>query len=132
MPFDAELVEVGGAGLYVVKPGDTLGGIAKRTGSSASAIAQANGISNPNRIYAGQRLNIPTGGAGSTGNGKATQCSALFNGQTPSPDDAYFCSFQCFPMTDPPDVCGENAACLCNTAGLCACIPTKCIPPGDM
>src|SRR5438309_11830004 len=35
-----------------------------------------------------------------TANGKATMCSALFNGQTPSASDAYFCSFQCF-MTDP-------------------------------
>src|SRR5437868_13101434 len=34
-----------------------------------------------------------------TGNGMATSCSALFNGQTPSPSDAYFCSFQCH-MTD--------------------------------
>jgi len=65
-----------------------------------------------------------------TGNGKATMCSALFNGQTPSASDAYFCSFQCF-TTDPPDVCGDNAACLCNASNLCACIPTSCIPPGD-
>jgi hypothetical protein len=66
-----------------------------------------------------------------TGNGKATMCSALFNGQTPSASDAYFCSFQCF-MTDPPGTCGENAACLCNASSLCACIPTSCIPPdGD-
>ena len=66
-----------------------------------------------------------------TGNGKATSCSALFNGQTPSASDAYFCSFQCF-MTDPPDTCGMDAACLCSsTSGLCACIPTSCVPPGD-
>ena len=66
-----------------------------------------------------------------TANSKAKCCSAIFNGQTPSADDAYFCSFQCFPGTDPPDVCGDNAACLCNSTGACACIPTKCIPPGD-
>ena len=65
-----------------------------------------------------------------TGNGMATSCSALFNGQTPSPSDAYFCSFQCH-ATDPAGFCGDNAACLCNSANLCACIPTKCIPPGD-
>jgi hypothetical protein len=65
-----------------------------------------------------------------TGNGMATMCSALFNGQTPSADDAYFCSFQCV-STDPPDVCGENAKCLCNASNLCACIPTSCVPPGD-
>jgi hypothetical protein len=65
-----------------------------------------------------------------TGNGKATTCSALFNGQPPSPTDTYFCAFQCT-MSDPPDVCGENATCLCNASNLCACIPTKCVPPGD-
>ena len=65
-----------------------------------------------------------------TGNGMATTCSALFNGQTPSPSDAYFCSFQCT-ATSPPGFCGEGAACLCNAQSLCACIPTKCVPPGD-
>jgi hypothetical protein len=65
-----------------------------------------------------------------TANSKAKSCSALFNGQTPSADDTYFCSFQCM-ATDPPGTCGDNAACLCNSSGICACIPTKCIPPGD-
>lgn len=45
--------------LYVVSPGDTLTSIAARYGISTSALAQANGISNPNRIYVGQRLVIP-------------------------------------------------------------------------
>jgi hypothetical protein len=63
------------------------------------------------------------------GNGMATSCSALFNGQTPAPTDAYFCSFQCL-ATSPPGFCGENAECLCNTLG-CACIPTSCVPKGD-
>ena len=61
-----------------------------------------------------------------SGNSKATLCSALVNGQTPSPTDSYFCSFQC-QMTDPPGTCGENAACLCNSAGACACVPSRCI-----
>ena len=65
-----------------------------------------------------------------TGNGMATTCSALFNGQTPSSSDTYFCSFQC-QSTDPAGVCGENATCLCNSANICACIPTVCVPPGD-
>lgn len=65
-----------------------------------------------------------------TGNSKAKSCSALFNGQTPMPTDAYFCSFQC-QMTDPPGTCGDNAVCLCNAMNICACIPTSCVPPGD-
>jgi hypothetical protein len=65
-----------------------------------------------------------------TGNGMANLCSALFNGQTPSSDDTYFCSFQCA-LGDPPSVCGENAQCLCNASSQCACIPNKCVPAGD-
>jgi len=49
----------GDEALYVVSPGDTLSAIAARHGVSASALAQANGISNPNRIYVGQNLVIP-------------------------------------------------------------------------
>lgn len=43
---------------YKIKPGDTLSGIAKRYGTSVKALASANNISNPNRIYAGQMLTI--------------------------------------------------------------------------
>lgn len=41
-----------------VKAGDTLSGIAARYGTTYQAIARLNGISNPNRIYAGQRLRV--------------------------------------------------------------------------
>jgi LysM repeat protein len=51
---------------YVVRPGDTLGAIAARFGVSAGAIARANGIANPDRIYVGQNLAIP--GAGGAAN----------------------------------------------------------------
>jgi LysM repeat protein len=44
---------------YVVGWGDTLGVIAGRYGTTVSAIAQANGVTNPNLIYVGQRLTIP-------------------------------------------------------------------------
>ncbi|MCA9971523.1 MAG: LysM peptidoglycan-binding domain-containing protein, partial [Anaerolineales bacterium] len=47
---------------YVVQPGDTLMAIARRYGVTAVAIAQANHIVNPNLIYAGQQLIIPTAG----------------------------------------------------------------------
>jgi LysM repeat protein len=52
---------------YVVRPGDTLGVIAARFGVSAAALARANGITNPDRIYIGQNLAIP-GKSGSTTN----------------------------------------------------------------
>jgi len=48
--------------IHVVQPGETLSSIAARYGTTALAIAQANGLSNPNYIYAGQRLTISSGG----------------------------------------------------------------------
>jgi LysM repeat protein len=46
-------------GIYVVRTGDTLNSIAARFGVSSGALARANGISNPNLIYVGQRLAVP-------------------------------------------------------------------------
>ncbi len=49
---------------YQVQRGDTLGRIATRFNTTIEAIAQLNGITNPNRIFVGQVLIIPpTGGA---------------------------------------------------------------------
>ena len=45
-------------GTYVVRSGDTLNSIAARFGVSPAVLARANGISNPNKIYVGQRLVI--------------------------------------------------------------------------
>ena len=42
--------------IYTVKSGDTLSSIANRLGTSVSSLASRNHISNPNRIYVGQRL----------------------------------------------------------------------------
>ena len=52
-----------GGATYRVREGDTLATIARKHGSSISAIAAANDITNPNRIVIGQRLVIPAGGA---------------------------------------------------------------------
>ncbi len=46
-------------GSYVVAPGDTLSQIAEEHGTTAAALAEANGIANPNQIYIGQELVIP-------------------------------------------------------------------------
>ncbi|MCB8944809.1 MAG: LysM peptidoglycan-binding domain-containing protein [Ardenticatenaceae bacterium] len=46
---------------YVVQPGDTIFRIAVRFGVSVTAVAQANGLSNPNLIFVGQTLIIPGG-----------------------------------------------------------------------
>jgi LysM repeat protein len=53
---------------YTVRAGDTLSRIAWRFGTTVQAIVQANGIVNPNRIFAGQVFWIPSsGGGGSPG-----------------------------------------------------------------
>lgn len=44
---------------YTVRPGDTLAAIAARYGISTVAIAQANGLTDTNFIFYGQRLRIP-------------------------------------------------------------------------
>ncbi|RSV32519.1 M23 family peptidase [Sphingomonas sp. ABOLH] len=46
---------------YVVRPGDTLRGIANATGAGSEAIARANNLPAPFTIRAGQRLTIPGG-----------------------------------------------------------------------
>jgi LysM repeat protein len=48
--------------IYVVRTGDTLYSIARRFGVTVQAIVAANNISNPHRIYVGQRLVIPAPG----------------------------------------------------------------------
>lgn len=46
------------ATVYTVRPGDTLSGIAVRYGTTYQQLAAINGISNPNKIYVGQRIKI--------------------------------------------------------------------------
>jgi LysM repeat protein len=48
-----------GQTIYVVQRGDNLSRIAAHFGTTVSAIVQANNISNPSLIYAGQKLIIP-------------------------------------------------------------------------
>jgi LysM repeat protein len=48
-----------GSGTYIVQRGDTLCSIARRFGTTYLALAAANGLHSPYRIYVGQRLVIP-------------------------------------------------------------------------
>ncbi|WNG21544.1 LysM peptidoglycan-binding domain-containing protein [Cystobacter fuscus] len=58
---------------YSVRSGDTLSAIAQRYHTTVGALAQANGIKNPNLILAGQKLTVPGGGsAPSAGAGSYT------------------------------------------------------------
>jgi len=55
---EAGTASSGGAG-YVVQPGDTLSGIAVRSGVSLAALAAANNLSLSYHVWIGQRLAIP-------------------------------------------------------------------------
>lgn len=48
----------GGATYYTVKAGDTLSGIAGKYGTTYQKLASMNGISNPNKIYVGQKIRV--------------------------------------------------------------------------
>lgn len=48
-----------GSDTYTIRAGDTLAKIARNTGSSAEAIARANGIKNAAKISVGQKIKIP-------------------------------------------------------------------------
>jgi LysM repeat protein len=47
------------ANTYLINPGDTLSAIAQRYGTTVDALAQANGIADPNVIYIGGQLVVP-------------------------------------------------------------------------
>src|SRR5699024_2161619 len=51
---------------YKVKSGDTLSGIAQKFGTTAKNLQNLNGISNPNKIYAGQTLKVTSSAKTST------------------------------------------------------------------
>ena len=61
--------------VHTVKRGENLTRIAARYGTAVSAIVKANGLSNPSRIYVGQRLRIP--GKSSSGGSMITNDPAM-------------------------------------------------------
>ncbi|MDZ4278465.1 MAG: LysM peptidoglycan-binding domain-containing protein [Dehalococcoidia bacterium] len=54
-----ENVAAGGGEIYVVEAGDSLAAIAEQFGTTAEAIAEANGIADPTALEVGQELVIP-------------------------------------------------------------------------
>lgn len=46
---------------YVVEPGDTLSGIARRHGTDVASLVEVNGIADPNMLSIGQQLRLPRG-----------------------------------------------------------------------
>lgn len=76
LQVDAESPEASSGFNYTVQWGDTLSAIAVRYGTTVYAISQANGIVNPNLIYAGQVLWIPTAYYPPTATPPIAQCRA--------------------------------------------------------
>lgn len=52
--------DVAFASTAIVRPGDTLTAIAQRYHTTVAALSAANGITNPNQIYAGATIQVPT------------------------------------------------------------------------
>jgi LysM repeat protein len=73
---EAEAISSSAGIHYTVQWGDTLSSIAARYGTTVYAISQANSIVNPNLIYAGQVLWIPTGYQPPTATPPIVQCRA--------------------------------------------------------
>ena len=48
----------------MIQPGDTLSGIARRYGTTVTALTQLNKLSDPDKIYAGNTLKVPENGTG--------------------------------------------------------------------
>jgi LysM repeat protein len=70
-------------GTHVVRAGETLSSIAAQHGVSATALARANGITNPDLIRVGQRLVVPSGGSASNAAPKTTaKTYVVRNGDT--------------------------------------------------
>jgi len=65
-------------GTYTVAEGDTLSGIAARTGVNAAAIASANKLASADRIRVGQRLQIPSGAQAAAKNSAAATASGHY------------------------------------------------------
>jgi LysM repeat protein len=65
-------VQTVAGGTFTVRPGDTLTSLAAHYGTTAAALAVANGITDPNSIFAGMRMTLPATVVVSTGAGSAT------------------------------------------------------------
>src|SRR5450759_1121870 len=65
---------------YIVRSGDSLGSIAQAYGVSISSIMQANGLTDPDFVWAGQTLIIPGASGGSGGAASGAGSSSAGSG----------------------------------------------------
>ena len=69
------------ASIHVVRPGETLSGIAARYGSTTAALARVNRVRNPNLIVAGTRLRVPRGGSSRPAGSSSTSVASSLQNQ---------------------------------------------------
>jgi hypothetical protein len=117
---------------YWVRYGDTLYRISARFGVAPAAIAQANGIHNWNKIYAGQRLWIPYGWSqpnpcGAWGCGKPGPCGwspcKPPPPPPPPPPQPGPCGWNPCPPQPQPGPCGYNPCPQPSPCGWNGCLP---------
>jgi polysaccharide biosynthesis protein PslG len=113
-----------GVTYYTVQPGDNLFRIAQKFGVTADAIARANGITNPNILFVGQRLIIPVNpNATAQATGAATS-AATASVEAPTATTA--------PPTVEPTVATPNPTSAATAAPTAGAIPaTYTVQPGD-
>lgn len=76
------------SGSYTIQPGDTLSEIAQRAGTSVQSLLAANPrISDPDRIYAGDTINLP--GSGSTSGSSSGSSSGSTSGSSSGSSGSY-------------------------------------------
>ncbi len=76
----------GKASSYSIRSGDTLSSIARRYGITATAITRANGISDPNSLTVGQKINIPDGSGSTYAQGRAKESTPPTPASKPKPN----------------------------------------------
>lgn len=65
--------------IYIVQPGDTLPGIALRYGLTTVELARANGLINPDLIYVGLKLTIPTPSQAAAATSSRSKAATVIN-----------------------------------------------------
>ena len=94
---------------YLIKPGDTLSGIAASHGAKLAAVEAANPqIKNPNLIYAGQTIKLPKGSTASYQSHTTSAPRSSSHTTTQSSSSGYSSSS----LSDIPGVPSSFAACV--------------------
>lgn len=68
--------------VHVVAPGESLSTIARRYATTVRALADANGIANPDLVRIGARLTVPAGGSGGGSSAAPTRTHTVTSGES--------------------------------------------------